>query len=100
VTRRVLLDQGQPIPGDSGGHLNLVHIDDAAQSTVGALDADEPDSLYLVSDDRPVKRSEYYAFAAGLLDAPSPRLELFAASSSGTVREAANRRIANRRMRT
>ena len=73
VIRRVLLERGEPIPGDPAGYLNLVHIDDAAQAAVAALEAARPDPLYLVSDDRPVERREYYALAARLLDAPPPR---------------------------
>ena len=100
VIRRALLERGEPIPGDPARYLNLVHIDDAAQAAVAALDAARTDPIYLVSDDRPVERCEYYALAARLLDAPPPRYEPFAAGRAGIVQETANRRIANRRMRT
>jgi len=93
VIRRTLLERGDPIPGDPARFLNLVHIDDAAQAAVAALDAPRPDPLYLVSDDRPVPRGEYYTLTARLLGAPSPRFE--------PAREAdsADRRILNRRLR-
>jgi nucleoside-diphosphate-sugar epimerase len=100
VIRRALLERGEPIPGDPARYLNLVHIDDAAQAAVAALDAAGPDPLYLVSDDRPVERGEYYALAARLLDAPPPRYEPSVVTNAGAVPESANRRIANRRMRT
>ncbi len=99
VIRRALVEQGEPIPGDPAGYLNLVHIDDAAQAAIAALDAARPDSLYLVSDDRPVERREYYALAARLLDAPPPIYEPPAAGRVGTDQRTPNRRIANFRMR-
>jgi nucleoside-diphosphate-sugar epimerase len=100
VIRRALLERGEPIPGDPAGYLNLVHIDDAAHAAVAALDAARPDPLYLVSDDRPLERREYYALAARLLDAPPPRYEPLAVGRAGVVQATANRRIANRHMRT
>lgn len=100
VIRRALLERGEPIPGDPARYLNLVHIDDAAQAAVAALDAARTDPIYLVSDDRPVERCEYYILAARMLDAPPPRYEPSAAGRAGIVQETANRRIANRRMRT
>ncbi len=98
VIRRALLQRGEPIPGDPARFLNLVHIDDAAQAAIAALDAARPDPLYLVSDDRPMERREYYALAARLLDAPPPRYEPSAVGRAGVVPDTANRRIANRRM--
>ncbi len=98
VIRRALLERGEPIPGDPARFLNLVHSDDAARAAVAALDAASPDPLYLVSDDRPLERREYYALAARLLDAPPPRYEPPAVGRAGVVQDTANRRIANRRM--
>jgi nucleoside-diphosphate-sugar epimerase len=98
VIRRTLLLRGEAIPGDPSKYLNLVHIDDAAQAAVAALDAARPDPLYLVSDDRPVERREYYALAARLLGVPPPRYEPPAVGRAGVAQDTANRRIANRRM--
>jgi len=98
VIRRALVQRGEPIPGDPARFLNLVHIDDAAQAAIAALDAARPDPLYLVSDDRPMERREYYALAARLLDAPPPRYEPSAVGRAGVGPDTANRRIANRRM--
>ncbi len=99
VIRRALLERGEPIPADPSGYLNLVHIDDAARAAIAAIDAPGPDPLYLVSDDRPVQRHEYYELAARLLDAPPPRYLPSADAREGAIHDAANRRIANRRMR-
>ena len=39
IVRRAMIESGEPIPGDPDKYLNLVHIDDAAQAVVAALDA-------------------------------------------------------------
>lgn len=97
VIHRTLLERGEAIPGDPARFLNLIHVDDAAQAAVAALDAARPDSLYIVSDDRPVSRGEYHALAARLLGAPAPRFDPSAEGGPGS--DAANRRFLNRRMR-
>ncbi len=99
VIRRNLLERGEAIPGDPARYLNLVHVDDAAQAAVAALDAARPDQLYLVSDGRPVQRHEYCTLAASLLGAPPPRYEPDAGGWGGAGLEAANRRIASGRIR-
>jgi nucleoside-diphosphate-sugar epimerase len=95
VIGRVALEGGEPIKGNPDDFLNLVHIDDAARAAVAALDGDGRDSLFLVSDDRPVERREYYTLAARLLNAPSPRFEAPRLDDSNTM----NKRIVNRKMR-
>ena len=99
IVRRTILEQGEPIPGDPEKFLNLVHIDDAAQAAAVALNADEPASIYVVADDRPVTRREYYSVAAGSLGAPEPRFELLLPGSPESARDATNKRVANHRMR-
>ena len=99
VIRRAMLQRGEAIPGDPGRYLNLVHIDDAVQATVAALDAERPEDVYLVSDDRPVERSEYFTVVARLLGAPAPRFEPSSSSRAESAHDEANRRICNRRMR-
>ncbi len=95
VIGRALLERGDQVTGNPYGFLNLVHIDDAARAAVAALDKADGDSLFLVSDDRPVERREYYTLAARLLNAPPPRFE----PPSHDDRDTTNRRIANRKMR-
>ena len=69
IVRRAMLERGEPIPGDPEKFLNLVHIDDAAAAAAAALDADATAPIYLVADDRPVTRREYYSVAARLIGA-------------------------------
>jgi len=99
VIRRALLEKGEPIPGDPSRFLNLIHIDDAAQAAVAALDAPSPDPVYLISDDRPVPRREYYTLTARLLHAPAPRFGPSDEGKRGERGDTTNRRCLNRRMR-
>jgi len=99
IVRRTLIERGEPIPGDPEKFLNLIHIDDAARAVVAALDAPEPGPLYLVSDDRPATRREYYQIAADSLNAPTPRFFKPAPGSPEAARDLANRRVLNWRMK-
>jgi nucleoside-diphosphate-sugar epimerase len=99
VVRRQLVEKGDPIPGDPSKLLNLVHIDDAAGAAAAALRAAAPDPIYLVSDDRPVTRREYYSLIAKLLDAPSPRFVPPGSGNPDVGRDATSKRVANQRMK-
>jgi nucleoside-diphosphate-sugar epimerase len=96
---RDALLRGEPIVGDPARFLNLVHIDDAAAAAVAALDRGEPGRTYLVSNDRPVERREYYALAAECLGAPAPRFVPWSGDDPGMRREETNKRVSNRRMK-
>ena len=98
IMLRDALMQGKPISGDPGRCLNVVHIDDAATAAVAALDRGQAGSLYLVSDDRPAPRREFYALAAEVLKAPEPRFESPEPGSPKAGREESNKRVSNARM--
>ncbi len=100
IVRRTTLERGEPIPGDPDKFLNLVHIDDAAQVSAAALNAEKPPSIYVVADDRPVTRREYYSVAAGALGAPEPRFTPTSMGSPESTRDATNKRVVNRRMKS
>ncbi|MHB1560324.1 MAG: SDR family oxidoreductase [Isosphaeraceae bacterium] len=99
IVRRALLERGEPIPGDPDKFLNLVHIDDAAAVAEAALDRQNPAPVYLVADDRPVTRREYYATAARVIGAPEPRFDRPRPGSVEATRDATNKRVDNRRMK-
>jgi nucleoside-diphosphate-sugar epimerase len=99
IVRRALLERGEPIPGDPERFLNLIHIEDAARVAAAALEALEPDRIYLVGDDRPVTRREYYSLAARCLRAAEPRFAPPQPGSAEAARDATSKRIANRRMK-
>jgi nucleoside-diphosphate-sugar epimerase len=99
IVRRSILERGEPIPGDPDKYLNMIHIDDAARVSAAALDADEPGPIYVVGDDRPVTRREYYSVAARALEAPDPQFASPSPGSPEAARDATNKRVANHRMK-
>ncbi len=99
IIRRTSIERSEPIPGDPRKWLNLIHIDDAAQAAVAALDQTAPGPIYLASDDRPLPRQEYYALVARALGAPEPRFEPPSPGSPEANREGGNKRISNRRLK-
>ncbi len=100
VVRRPAIERGEPIEGDPLKFLNLIHIDDAAQATSAALAATPADSIYLIGDDRPVTRLEYYSELAMLLGAPEPRFDPPRPGSLESARDATSKRVINRRMKS
>ena len=66
------LRANEPIGGNPEAWLNLIHGDDAARACVAALQVTQPSPLYLVSDDRPLPRREYFAELAKRVGAPPP----------------------------
>lgn len=80
LRRKEELEQQLPISGRSDAYLNLIHVDDAAQVAFVAAEAATAQSLYLVSDDQPVTRREYYTQLSKLFGTPDP---VFAATSAG-----------------
>ncbi len=101
VLRCAGLARGEPISGDPAHWLNLIQRDDAARFCVAALDHPSPESLYLVADDRPVTRREFYEHAAAILDAPPVRFPTEVDSLAPRHRrDRSNKRVRNQRIRT
>jgi nucleoside-diphosphate-sugar epimerase len=100
LVRRSILERGEPIPGDPHRFLNLIHIDDAAQAAAAALTATQPEPLYLVCDDRPVTRAEYYSQVATLVGTPGPRFEPPRPETPEAARDETNKRINNHRIKS
>ena len=63
---------GEPVRGNPDAWLNLVHVADLADAVARAADAPELAGLYLVSDDRPLTRRDYYSLLAEELNGPPP----------------------------
>ena len=53
MARRRLL----PVPGDGSNYFSSIHVDDAAAAAVAALDV--PAGVYNVTDDEPLRMSDY-----------------------------------------
>lgn len=91
------LRNGEPISGQPDAWLNLIHVDDAAAAVLACETRGIPGQTYLVSDDQPVQRGEYYGLLATLCGAQAPRFdtEVTAARGSGGL----NKRCRNWRLR-
>ena len=95
VPNMAAIGRGEPIAADPNSYLNLIHVEDAVSSVLAAWRHPHPQSLYLVSDGRPVRRGDYYGFLAEQLDAPGPVF----AKPSASGRAGGSKRIDNRAMR-
>jgi nucleoside-diphosphate-sugar epimerase len=97
LLRRVQsLQAREPIAGDPERWLNLIHVEDGAAAVLAAAERGRPGGVYVVCDDRPVRRREFFTLLARELNAPPP---VFVPAAPGQPRESANRRTSNRRLR-
>jgi nucleoside-diphosphate-sugar epimerase len=96
LSRIDALKNAQPLPGPEEGWLNLIHVDDAAQVVTTCADSETPASTYLVSDDRPVLRGDYYRVLAKLVGAPEP---IFDPDAVARHSRGINKRCRNRKLR-
>jgi nucleoside-diphosphate-sugar epimerase len=60
------LRNNEPLAVPSFGRLNLIHLDDIIAAIVWALQSPSTDSLYVLSDQAPVLRQEFYNYLAEL----------------------------------
>ena len=74
----------EPIAGEGEAWLNLIHVDDAARAVELAADRllgrgdhsmGEECETFLVTDDRPMRRGEYYEMLARAAGAPRPTFD-------------------------
>ncbi len=91
------LRAGEPIGGNPDAWLNLIHGDDSARACVAALTAIDPGPLYLVSDDRPITRREYFTELASRVAAPPPQFS--GAPTSRHTPDGFNKRCRNERVK-
>ncbi len=90
------LRSGEPIGGNPEAWLNLIHGDDAARACVAALTVPSPGPLYLVSDNRPLTRREYFTALAQRIGAPTPVFS--GAPTSRHTPDGLNKRCRNERV--
>jgi nucleoside-diphosphate-sugar epimerase len=88
---------GEPIAGNPDGYLNLVHVDDGATIISRLADRDALQPTYLITDDRPVRRREYYSLLASLVGGSEP---VFQFDSSSSATGGLNKRCSNARLKT
>ncbi len=88
----------QPIPVMQEGHLNLIHVDDAAAVVVAAAARATPPRTYCVSDGHPVVRHDYYQEVARLIGAPEPIFGQPEPESHLAARASTDKQVCNNRM--
>lgn len=105
LLRRVAaVRSGEPIAGNPSAWLNLIHVDDAARAVLACEEHGRAGGTYLIVDDVPLTRREYYETLASLLQAPPPVFQAVAddeTATSATVLSAEaslNKRCSNRRL--
>jgi len=91
---------GEPIAAPQTGHLNLIHVDDAAKVVVAASNRDDAlPPVLCVSDGQPPKRGDYYREVARLIGAPPPTFVAPPADSPRAARAAVDKKVRNNLMR-
>jgi len=96
----------EPIPAPSTGHLNLIHVDDAATVIKAAAEIPLRKSeelnrkrrVYCVSDGHPVERGEFYREVARQVGAQPPQFVEPDPASPRAARASTDRRVRNDRM--
>ena len=98
LNRRIeRLRSGQPVGGCADAWLNLIHVDDAATSVLACEMRGRHGAVYLVSDDRPLTRREYYDALAACVGTPAARFER--AGTEGAEVKHMNKRCLNKKLR-
>ena len=95
------LRSDEPIVAPSSGHLNLIHVDDAATAVVAAERINTFENgprVYCVSDGRPVERGEFYREVARQIGVQPPTFIPPDAGSPRAIRAQSDRRVRNTRM--
>ncbi len=91
VARVESLRAGLVVEGNPEAWLNLIHVVDAVATVLSCERRGSPGSTYLVCDDHPSRRREYYSLLASMTGAPRPRFE--PPSSAGLNKRCSNRRL-------
>lgn len=90
------LEAGEPIAAPAAGHVNLIHVDDAARVVQAAADhtGGLPPAL-CVSDGSPPVRGDYYREVARLIGAAEPTFVDPPADSPKAARAKADKQVRN-----
>lgn len=90
------LQAGEPIAAPCEGHVNLIHVDDAARVVVAAAAAEGPlPTTLCVSDGSPPIRGVYYGEVARLIGAAPPTFVDPPEDSPRAARAAADKKVRN-----
>ena len=89
---------GRPIVSSPDGYLNLIHVHDAAHAVLASWEQDQQ-KMYVVCDDQPVIRREFYQEIAIQTGSDSPTFQMPTPDSPDRVRFSSSKRIRNERFR-
>jgi nucleoside-diphosphate-sugar epimerase len=98
ILRAEALRRGEPIDAPAAGHLNLIHVEDAAAIVILADQKAAAGRVYNVVDGHQVQRADYFRELARLLGAPPPRFSPPSADSASARRAQENKIVSNRRL--
>ena len=107
---------GKPLSVDPDSYINLIHVHDAARAVIASWQAMANKSermglngaktvsglnarRYVVGDDRPVTRGEFYREVARQCRVAEPQFDSSLATTSAASRRAGNKRVSNRKMK-
>ena len=96
VARLAALQAGEPLVLNPRAYLNLIHVADAVAVIRACEQRGVPGRTYVVADDFPCTRQDYYAALARLVDAPPPRYAVDQLSAD--ERRQLNKRCRNARL--
>lgn len=96
LQRVASLKAGATLDGNPDAFLNFIHVDDAARAVLACEKHGHLKEMYLVCDDRPIRRRDYYEKLATLVGAPEPSYSQAAGQESS---EGFNKRCSNRKLR-
>lgn len=99
VPRAADVIAGEPIASPPSGFLNLIHVDDAATAVMNCFGCPMRQPLYVVADDQPVVRREFYRQIARETGSPEPTFVDPEADSGVRFRSETDKRVWNRRVR-
>jgi nucleoside-diphosphate-sugar epimerase len=89
---------GRPIASPQTGYLNLIHVADAAAAAISSWQ-NSRQRTYVVSDDQPVIRGDFYCTIAKQFNAPQPIFVSPPAGAAVNRRATSNKRVWNRALK-
>ncbi|MGI9470228.1 MAG: SDR family oxidoreductase [Rubripirellula sp.] len=98
VPRAADVIAGRPISSPKDGFLNLIHVDDAAEAVLATWRG-AARRMYVIADDRPSQRSEFYREIARQCRAADPQFVAPDVDAPARMRSESNKRVWNRRMK-
>lgn len=84
LSRIEALRAGLSLSGSPEAWLNLIHVDDGTASVIAAAETITPSPCYLVCDDEPTSRGDYYRCLAEFVGAPVPTFDELTPSKRGS----------------